>query len=97
MDSFEFFRNRDRNSGIPSGIIPAFFLVLILIGCATSKKSNNSTIDKGLVQTNLFANGADGIANYRIPALITTTKGTLLTACDARVDRRGDKVLMSFK
>ncbi len=38
----------------------------------------------------LFYNGLDGVAQYRIPALAVTTKGTLLAACDARVDRPGD-------
>ena len=38
----------------------------------------------------LFKNGDNGIANYRIPSLITTNKGTLLAVCDARVDRAGD-------
>jgi len=38
----------------------------------------------------LFFNGLDHVAQYRIPSLVVTTKGTLIAACDARVDRPGD-------
>jgi len=41
-------------------------------------------------QTDLFVSGENGVANYRIPSLVTTQKGTLLAVCDARVDRPGD-------
>ena len=90
IHSFEFFiKRRKKNSLIISRIILLFFL-FILIECASSKKTSTSKMENGLEQIDLFANGDDGIANYRIPALITTTKGTLLAVCDARVDRRGD-------
>lgn len=38
----------------------------------------------------LFYPGLNDCANYRIPSLITTSKGTLIAAIDARVDRAGD-------
>ena len=38
----------------------------------------------------LFKKGDAGIAEFRIPSLITTIKGTLLAVCDGRVDRSGD-------
>ena len=38
----------------------------------------------------LFVAGAEGIREYRIPALVTTKKGTLLALCDARVEKPGD-------
>lgn len=38
----------------------------------------------------LFVAGADGVREYRIPALVTTAKGTLLALCDARVEAPGD-------
>lgn len=38
----------------------------------------------------LFAAGADGVREYRIPALVTTARGTLLALCDARVEEPGD-------
>ena len=41
-------------------------------------------------QTDVFVAGQDGIAEYRIPVLLTSTKGTLLAFCDARVERPGD-------
>ncbi|MHC5068669.1 MAG: DUF459 domain-containing protein, partial [Planctomycetota bacterium] len=44
----------------------------------------------GISTTALFTSGDDGVSEYRIPSLITTTAGTLLAVCDARVDRPGD-------
>lgn len=41
-------------------------------------------------QVEVFANGADGVCQYRIPALVVSNEGTLIAACDARVDRPGD-------
>jgi len=38
----------------------------------------------------LFYPGLNGCQNYRIPSLITTAKGTLIAAVDARMDRPGD-------
>ena len=38
----------------------------------------------------LFKKGDAGIAEFRIPSLITTVKGTLLAVSDGRVDRGGD-------
>ena len=38
----------------------------------------------------LFVAGADGVREYRIPALVTTVRGTLLALCDARVEEPGD-------
>ena len=42
-----------------------------------------------LAEKALFTSG-DGAAEYRIPSMITTTKGTVIALCDARVDRSGD-------
>ncbi len=41
-------------------------------------------------QTDVFVAGQDGIAEYRIPVLVTSTQGTLLAFCDARVEKPGD-------
>ena len=38
----------------------------------------------------LFVAGVNGVREYRIPALATTAKGTLLALCDARVEEPGD-------
>jgi len=43
-----------------------------------------------LEQNDVFVTGHDGVFQYRIPALVTSTKGTLIAACDARKDRGGD-------
>ena len=43
-----------------------------------------------LTQTPVFIAGEDGVCEYRIPALVCTNEGTLLAACDARVDTPGD-------
>lgn len=46
-------------------------------------------IELGLSQR-IFTSGKEGIAEFRIPSMITTKKGTILTVCDGRVDRPGD-------
>lgn len=43
-----------------------------------------------LEQSDLFINGHDGVRQFRIPVLLTTNRGSLLAACDARVDKGGD-------
>lgn len=47
-------------------------------------------ISMSLEHIKLFYPGLNGCANYRIPSIITTDKGTLIAAIDARVDRAGD-------
>ena len=42
------------------------------------------------VETPVFIAGEAGVCEYRIPAMVSTHEGTLLAACDARVDRPGD-------
>ena len=41
-------------------------------------------------QTDVFVAGEDGICEYRIPALVTSVKGTLIAVCDGRVSKPGD-------
>jgi len=41
-------------------------------------------------ETDVFVAGEHDVAEYRIPAVVTTNEGTLLAVCDARVDRPGD-------
>ena len=41
-----------------------------------------------LSQTDLFASGEEGYHTYRIPALTTTGKGTVLAFCEGRKDSR---------
>ena len=44
----------------------------------------------GLEQTPLFVSGQEGYHTYRIPALITTARGTLLAFCEGRKNDRSD-------
>lgn len=41
-------------------------------------------------QTDLFESGKGGYHTYRIPALITSTSGTILAFCEGRMHGRGD-------
>ncbi len=41
-------------------------------------------------RTPVFVNGQNGYACYRIPAMVTTTKGTILAVADGRVSGCGD-------
>ncbi len=38
----------------------------------------------------IFIGGTEGVHEFRIPAMITLSSGTVIAACDARVDRKGD-------
>lgn len=51
---------------------------------ATTPKIGVPLIEK----FHIFAADTGGYANYRIPGLVITTKGTVLAFCDARVDRK---------
>jgi sialidase-1 len=62
-----------------------WFIVLLLPACALRLPGAEL-----LQETDLFINGQDGIVEYRIPVLLTSTKGTLLAFCDARVEKSGD-------
>jgi len=60
-------------------------LVVLLGGCATSQKVQQQKPEiPGPEQTDLFIGGEGGYASYRIPALITTTKGTVLAFIEGR-------------
>jgi len=41
-------------------------------------------------QTRLFVSGDDGYHSYRIPALVTSSKGTILAFCEGRKNSRSD-------
>ncbi len=59
----------------------------LLLGCGAGTTEPDTAL---LEQTDVFVAGQDGIAEYRIPVLVTSTQGTLLAFCDARVERPGD-------
>ena len=51
------------------------------------------SVARGLFETkDIFVAGQDKIREYRIPALVTTGKGTLIAVCDARVEKPGDAI-----
>lgn len=46
--------------------------------------------EPSLKQTEVFTAGAQGVALYRIPGIVVTSKGTALAYCEARRDSRSD-------
>lgn len=68
------------------------FLLLMLAACSGGCQLGNPVAVSGglLEQTDVFISGQDGIAQYRIPVLVTSNQGTLLAFCDARVDLMAD-------
>ena len=57
-------------------------LVFLFSGCITPVPF--------IEQQDIFISGQEGSAFYRIPALITTTSGTLIAVADARIERWND-------
>jgi len=55
-------------------------LPLIFLLCASTAALAAPLLEK----TNLFEEGKDGFASYRIPGIIVTAKGTVLAYCEAR-------------
>ena len=43
-----------------------------------------------LEQQNVYVSGVDGYHTYRIPALVVTTKGTVLALCEGRKENARD-------
>jgi sialidase-1 len=63
------------NKGIQkAGILCAVFLLLLALSSFTQNKSTNY----------IFKNGTEGYKMYRIPTMIKTKRGTLLTFCEGR-------------
>ena len=57
-----------------------------VMGCSSGSRGQQAVFE----QVDVFIGGLDGIFEYRIPALVTSNKGTVLAFCDARVTKRGD-------
>lgn len=57
-------------------------LCLFILAIATSATD--------LVQHPVFVSGENGYDTYRIPAIVTTTRGTVLAFCEGRKSGRGD-------
>ena len=69
------------------------FLNLVGVGTAgmfVSHVSLRAKTDPFFRSKDVFIAGLDGIREYRIPAMVTTNKGTLLALCDARPEKPGD-------
>jgi sialidase-1 len=73
---------------------PALQLVcILLLACIISSVpaiSEELTSPEQLHNTNVFVSGREGYHTYRIPALVTTKKGTLLAFCEGRKSGRSD-------
>ena len=65
-------------------------LLIICIVTNTLAASEGLTSPQQLHSTDVFISGSDGYHTYRIPALLTTKKGTLLAFCEGRKSGRSD-------
>ena len=63
-----------------------FLVCALLAGVAPVRLAAEPLFER----TDLFLQGHDNVFQYRIPALVTTNRGTLLAVCDARIHRYGD-------
>ena len=60
--------------------------VLLLAGCKSTEKS----LTQNLIDINLFASGTDGYNTFRIPAIVTSSKGTILAIAEGRKNSSSD-------
>lgn len=60
--------------------------VLLLAGCKSTEKS----LTQNLIDINLFASGTDGYNTFRIPAIVTSPKGTILAIAEGRKNSSSD-------
>jgi len=67
---------------------PAFSRVLLTL--LLSGSLITLTLCQSSPPEDLFISGTQGVAEFRIPSMITTSSGTVIAVCDARVDRQGD-------
>src|SRR5690242_2845954 len=67
-------------------VVVAFSTLLVGILPSPTIWAKSHPID----ETNVFVAGRDGYHTYRIPAIVTTNKGTLVAFCEGRKSGRGD-------
>lgn len=67
-------------------------MIVLFYSCGVKLNTeNNQTINKSLEFVTLFSSGMeDGVACYRIPAIVTALNGDLIAAIDQRVPNCGD-------
>ncbi len=68
----------------------AYSLFAALVVDVSSKGTVGQGADPDPAGIDLFVSGRNGYHTYRIPALIETTKGTLLAFCEGRKTGRAD-------
>ncbi|MDR1010887.1 MAG: glycoside hydrolase [Opitutaceae bacterium] len=77
-------------------LLPGILLAVTLLTPVVAQPGQGAaaapTARKGAVplieKFQIFTAGKDGYANYRIPGIVLTTKGTVLAFCDARKDSK---------
>ncbi len=70
----------------------AFSLTLFfLLGCGTAPEDAPNTVASQLLEKiDVFEAGTHGYAHYRIPAIVVSTRGTLMAFAEARKNTGGD-------
>jgi len=64
--------------------------VLLTVTIILGIYSINEGHAQNIKALDLFVSGTEGVHEFRIPSMITTTSGAVLAVCDARVDKQGD-------
>ncbi|MDH4240464.1 MAG: glycoside hydrolase, partial [Phycisphaerae bacterium] len=68
-----------------------FMVYMIVLGLSTVPvRSSDKGNKKGPLSNVIYESGKQGYHTYRIPALIVTSKGTLLAFCEGRKTSRSD-------
>ena len=65
----------------------ATLAAVLVVGLLTGVRA---AAGEGRLETDVFVSGKDGYHTFRIPALIVTTRGTLLAFCEGRKTSRSD-------
>jgi sialidase-1 len=84
-------RVKEHVAGTAIFVLGLLALLVLLSGCGAGRKVQQQKPEiPGPEQTDLFIGGEGGYASYRIPALITTQKGTVLAFVEGRKDSAAD-------
>lgn len=78
-----------RHSGVRPGPGTRCLLAILLCTIFTGTLHAAPASD-GLEQTDVWVSGTDDYHTYRIPAIVTSTKGTVLAFCEGRKTSRSD-------